>query len=380
MGRVLPPRSGLLLCGLCALGLAAAAVAWGGAGGQLRAVSPPHPIHVADRGEADVHPSRPAGPRGTVTLAFAGDVHFQLHLAALLEHPRGALGPITRTLKAADLTMVNLESSITDRGTPEAKEREVASQRYYYRTSPVALDFLAAAGVDLVTMANNHAADYGPIGLKDTLAAIRTSPIPVIGIGRDRQAAFAPYRVSIRGTDFAFLAADASPRESSSSVWAATLATPGVAAAHSGKPRALLAAVRAASLQDDVVVVYLHWGTEERACPTRRQRSAARALADAGADVIVGSHSHVLLGSGWMGKTYVNYGLGNFLWYHNHHPESGVLQLTVRDGEVVGDSWTPARIETYGRPLPLAGQELAAAVADWRRHRSCTGLAARPAL
>jgi poly-gamma-glutamate synthesis protein (capsule biosynthesis protein) len=338
-------------------------------------VTPPSDVSGIDEDTT----ADPARARGTVTLAFAGDVHFQLNLEALLEHPRGALGPITRTLAAADITMVNLESSITDRGIPDAKELERASQRYYFRTSPAALDFLAAAGVDVVTMANNHAADYGPIGLKDTLAAIRTSPIPVIGIGRDRQAAFAPYRVSIRGTRFAFLAADASMREGSSSVWAATPATPGVAAAHAGMPRALLAAVRAASRQDDVVVVYLHWGTEGRACPTRRQRSTSRALADAGADLVVGSHAHVLLGSGWMGKTYVNYGLGNFLWYHNHQPESGVLQLTVRDGEVVGDSWTPARIETYGRPLPLAGQERAAAVADWRRHRGCTGLAARPA-
>jgi poly-gamma-glutamate synthesis protein (capsule biosynthesis protein) len=117
MGRVLPPRLGLLLCGLCALGLAAAAVACGGTGGQPKAAPPPHPIHVADHGEADGHPSRPAGPRGTVTLAFAGDVHFQLHLAALLDHPHGALGPITRTLALADLTMVNLESSITQRGS-----------------------------------------------------------------------------------------------------------------------------------------------------------------------------------------------------------------------------------------------------------------------
>jgi poly-gamma-glutamate capsule biosynthesis protein CapA/YwtB (metallophosphatase superfamily) len=129
------------------------------------------------------------GPQGTVTLAFAGDVHFQLHLAALLDHPSGALGPITQTLKAADVTMVNLESAITDRGTPEAKELEVASQRYYYRTSPAALGVLAAAGIDLVTMANNHGADYGPVGVADTLASIRTSPIPVVGIGRNRRTA-----------------------------------------------------------------------------------------------------------------------------------------------------------------------------------------------
>jgi poly-gamma-glutamate synthesis protein (capsule biosynthesis protein) len=375
-----PPGNGaaIVLAGVLAIGAGLQLVACDGSNPSASLLVPPPSAAAPDEITDGTPPELPRGT-GVVTLAFAGDMHFQLNLAALLDHPRGALGPITRTLRRADLTMVNLESSITDRGNPEAKEREVASQRYYYRTSPAALGFLAAAGVDVVTMANNHAADYGPIGLKDTLAAIRTSPIPVIGIGRDRRAAFTPYRVSIRGTDFAFLAADASMREGSSNVWAAAPATPGIAAARDGRPRALMAAVRAASRQDDVVVVYLHWGTEMQACPTRRQRSTALALADAGADVIVGSHAHVLLGSGWMGKTYVNYGLGNFLWYHNHHPESGVLQLTVRDGDVVGDSWTPARIETYGRPRPLAGQERGAAVADWRRLRSCTGLAARPA-
>lgn len=318
----------------------------------------------------------PAGPHGTVTLAFAGDVHFQLHLAALLDHPSGALGPITQTLKAADVTMVNLESAITDRGTPDAKELEVAGRRYYYRTSPAALGVLAAAGIDVVTMANNHGADYGQVGVADTLAAIRTSPIPVVGIGRNRHAAFTPYRVRIRGTDLAFLGADGSPREGASSVWAAGPTSPGLAAAHADRPRALLAAVRAASGEADVVVVYLHWGEEYQACPTHLQRTTAQALADAGADVIVGSHAHVLLGSGWLGDSYVDYGLGNFLWYHDHQPETGVLRLTIRDGQVVGDSWAPARIQTYGRPLPLQGRDRAAAIAQWRRSRDCTGLAA----
>ena len=274
--------------------------------------------------------------------------------------------------------MVNLESAITDRGTPEAKELEVAGNRYHFRTSPAALRLLELAGVDVVTMANNHGADYGPVGLADTLRAIRTSPIPVIGIGRNRQAAFAPHRVSIRGTDFAFLAADGSMREGASSVWSAGPTTPGIAAAHADKPRALLAAVRAASRQDDVVVVYLHWGAELQGCPTHQQQASARALADAGADVVLGSHAHVLLGSGWLGDTYVNYGLGNFLWYHNHQPESGVLGIRVEDGEVVGDSWTPALIGPDGRPTSLRGEQADAAVAQWRARRGCTGLAEHP--
>jgi poly-gamma-glutamate synthesis protein (capsule biosynthesis protein) len=141
----------------------------------------------------------------------------------------------------------------------------------------------------------------------------------------------------------------------------------------------LLEAVRTAGRQGDVVVVYLHWGEELQGCPTAKQRTAARALAAAGADIVVGSHAHVLLGSGWMGDTYVDYGLGNFLWYHNHQPESGVLQLRVRDGRVVRDALAPARLGVDGRPTPLPGPARAAAVADWRRLRACTGPAPRPA-
>jgi poly-gamma-glutamate synthesis protein (capsule biosynthesis protein) len=137
--------------------------------------------------------------------------------------------------------------------------------------------------------------------------------------------------------------------------------------------------VRRASATDDVVVVYLHWGAELQGCPTRQQRATARALAEAGADVVVGTHAHVQLGSGWLGKTYVNYGLGNFLWYHDRRPSSGVLQVHIRDGEVVGDAWVPAEIQPDGRPLPVTGRARAEAVAEWRRHRDCAGLAERPA-
>lgn len=365
------------LAGLLALVVGATSSACSGSDPQTFVPERVPSTSAADR-SASAEPPAPARRTGVVTLAFAGDMHFQLHLAALLEQPFGSLGPITRTLADADLTMVNLETSITQRGTPEPKELEVPGARYHFRTSPAALDFLGAAGVDLVSVANNHGADYGKTGLSDTLRAISNSPIPVVGIGRNRRSAFTPYRVSVRGTDLAFFAADASMREGASTVWAAGDGSPGIAAARTARPRVLLSAVRAASERGDVVVVYLHWGTALQTCPTRLQADLARSLAGAGADVIVGSHAHVLLGSGWMGDSYVNYGLGNFLWYHNHQPESGVLQLRIRDGAVVGDSWTPARIGTYGRPSPLSGRQRATALDDWRRLRGCTGLSALP--
>ena len=103
---------------------------------------------------------------------------------------------------------------------------------------------------------------------------------------------------------------------------------PGLAAARDDTR--LLAAVRAADAHSDVVAVYLHWGAEHRGCPTAEQRKLAQNLADAGADVVVGTHAHVLLGAGMLDDTYVSYGLGNFLWYHGQPAGHGSAPPTDR--------------------------------------------------
>jgi poly-gamma-glutamate synthesis protein (capsule biosynthesis protein) len=223
-------------------------------------------------------------------------------------------------------------------------------------------------------MANNHGADYGPAGVADSLRAARRSHVAVVGIGGNRAEAFTPFRTRINDTDIAVLAADASSLESRGAVWSAGPSTPGLAAAHADRPRALLSAVRRAAITAEVVVVYLHWGEELYRCPTHQQLATARALAAAGADVVVGSHAHVLLGSERIGATYVNYGLGNFVWYIDEPADTGVLTLRVRNGRVVSDGWVPARIGSAGLPTPELGPARTEAVARWRHGRDCAGV------
>ncbi|HET7325960.1 MAG TPA: CapA family protein [Nocardioidaceae bacterium] len=317
-------------------------------------------------------PTDSASDPDEITLGFAGDVHFAGELAPRLQDPDSALAPIASALRRPDLMMVNLETAITDDGAPEPKQ-------YHFRTSPAALDALAAAGVDVATMANNHAADYGGAGLADTLAAVRRSPVPVVGIGTDVAAAFRPYVASVRGTRVAVLGATTLP-DRTAQAWAAGPGEPGVAVALLPEPR-LVDAVRAARAQADVVVVYLHWGGEGEACPYWRQFRHAEALAAAGADIVVGSHAHVLLDGGWLGDTYVDYGLGNFVWYSQGSlatSSTGVLTLTVRDGTVVEDSFAPARIGSDGLPRLLTGSARKQARARWQGLADCTDLAAYP--
>ncbi|MFD8595698.1 CapA family protein [Kitasatospora sp. NPDC059646] len=317
----------------------------------------------------------PSGAAGSITVAFAGDVHFEGRTAARLAAPAAetALGPIAKTLAAADLAVLNLETAITGRGKPEPKT-------YTFRTSTKALTALKDAGVDVLSQANNHAVDFGPDGLTDTLAAKAASPIPLIGIGKDATEAYAPHLTTVRGVKVAVLAAS-QVDDLTNQKWRAGQHKPGIASAFDEK--ALLRAVTDAKAQAPVVLVYLHWGEEGVACPTAAQTALAKKLATAGATAVVGTHAHTMLGAGMLGNTYVAYGFGNFLWYgtsnYTASDETGVTTLTITgEGRVTGETFTPAHIDGRGVPVPQTGS--AAKSAQQRRDglRGCTGLAAVP--
>jgi poly-gamma-glutamate synthesis protein (capsule biosynthesis protein) len=287
---------------------------------------------------------RPAVSKHPVTIAFGGDVHFEGAVRRhLLDDPATVFGDIAATLRKADLAMVNLETAITERGTAQEKE-------YVFRAPASAFAALDAAGIDVVTNANNHGMDYGPVGLQDTLAAAKRARFPLVGSGQDEVEAYAPWVARVRGTRVAFLGASQVIAPELVKEWTAGPSHPGLASAY--RVERLTRAVRDARKVADVVVVYVHWGEERNSCPTDRQRTLARQLAEAGADVVVGSHAHVVQGAGRLGDTYVAYGLGNFLFY-NGGPTS-VLTLTIDKGEVTRVKRTPAVISS-GWTSPLTG-------------------------
>jgi poly-gamma-glutamate capsule biosynthesis protein CapA/YwtB (metallophosphatase superfamily) len=286
----------------------------------------------------------------------------------LVADPATAIGPIAKVLRGADLAMVNLETAITTRGTPAVKE-------FRFRAPPTAFTALKAAGIDVATMANNHGEDYGRVGLADTLAAASTAGFPVVGIGADQDAAFAPYDVTVKGDRVAIIGATQVLDNNLAATWTAGPDQPGLASARD-VPR-LLDAVRAARETADTVVVYLHWGKELASCPTSSQRSIAQQLVDAGADIVVGSHAHVQLGAGRLGAAFVDYGLGNFVFYArggSATARSGVLLLTVAGRAVTAARWVPAEI-AGGVPQPLSGELATRGLEQWTSLQSCTGLA-----
>ena len=325
------------------------------------------------------------GPRGSgqaVTFAFAGDVQFpdvqdtdpgvtSTGLPVLADQlkadPTGVLAPITPVLSGADIAMVNLETAITERGEP------VAGKVYHFRSPATAFTALKSAGVDVVNMANNHALDYGPVGMQDTFDAIAASKFPVIGIGHNAAEAFKPYRTVVKGQRIAIVSAVDWLEPALVPAWTATDTQAGLA--FSIDPTRLVAAVRAVRPDVDTLVVFLHWGTEETFCASSEQEDLADTLIEAGADIVVGSHAHRVFGAGRRGAAFVAYGLGNFVYFREdgESGRSGVLLLTATGREVDTYSWVPTRI-THGIPIPQTGAAAGADIAEWEKRRTCSGL------
>ncbi len=314
----------------------------------------------------------PPSAIGHFTVNFAGDVNFADRTAdRLAADPATVFGAAAPGLAAADLTVVNLETAITDGGTPEPKA-------FTFRAPPSALTALRSAGVDVATMANNHGADYGEPGLRDSIAAIEESRFPVIGIGARAAAATAPYRTTINGVDVVLFAASA-VHDRTLAVWTAGSDSPGIASAFDP---ALVAQVGAAAATGATVLVYLHWGTEYVNCPDDDQLLLADQLAAAGATAVVGTHAHVLQGAGWRPDgSYIAYGLGNYLWWRsfgNDQDDNGVLTLTIDGASVTGARFAPARLDDTGVPVPASGAERERTKAAWDQLRGCADLSAAP--
>ncbi|MEU8250948.1 CapA family protein [Nonomuraea sp. NPDC048916] len=316
--------------------------------------------------------AKPSPVRRPFTISFGGDVHFEGMLRPRLNNPRTALGPIAQVLRKADLSMVNLETAITTGGTP------APGKQYTFRAPASAFTALKAAGVDVVSMANNHGMDYMETGLADSLAAVKRSRFPVVGIGGNETEAYKPYRRVVNGNRVSIIGATQVLDAEFIASWTAAGDKGGLASAKN--EARLLKAVRQARKNSDTVIVHLHWGTEMQKCPNPAQLSLAPKLVKAGADVVVGGHAHILLGAGYLGNAYISYGLGNFVFYNSNPAttgRTGVLTLTINGRKVLKDSWTPATIQG-GLPVPMTGAARTQAVADWKALRSCTGLASRP--
>ena len=239
---------------------------------------------------------------------------------------------IPGVLHGADLAYCNLECPISDRG------RDL-HHLYSFRADPRALEGLKAAGFTIVSEANNHAYDWGPAALVNTLGRLHALGIRTVGAGENTLGAHHPTVVDLDGLRVAFLAyVNIDPQEA-----AAGAEHPGVAWLDREQ---VTSDIHFARNLADLVVVCPHWGVEYAAVPTRQQQELARRMVDTGADLIVGSHPHVVQPLEQYRGHWIAYSLGNFV-FDQRDPATHrglLLKVTVRDKKIAEVTKVPIEI------------------------------------
>lgn len=269
------------------------------------------------------------------TITLAGDTMLGRNVAAVLEDDPGVAvcdDAVARVTTASDLFLLNLECCLSSRGRRWAEDPD---KPYFFRGPPQATRVLTELGVDVVTLANNHALDFGPLALSDTCAHLDDAGIRWVGAGRDRTEARRPVVLDAAGLRVGIVAATDHPRD-----FAAAPDRPGTALWDHRRETWALEAVSATAAEVDVVIATVHWGPNMVAAPSRAIRAAARALVAAGADVVAGHSAHVFHGLEWMPRSGravpVLYDLGDFVDDYAVHPELrndlGVLWQVELDG------------------------------------------------
>jgi poly-gamma-glutamate synthesis protein (capsule biosynthesis protein) len=291
----------------------------------------------------------------------------------LAQDPTTALGDtIPQLFAGTQLRMVNLETVVTDGTCPDPLNKP-----YLFDAPASAITALKSASITVATEANDHGLDCGQQGLSQNLTIATRAGYPILGIGNNASQAFAPYRVTIDGQRIAIITATQVIANNLVNSWTATATQPGVASAID--PTQLVREVQQVRKTADTVIVYVHWGTETQACPNPQQEPLAQQLVKAGADIVIGADAHVLLGGGYLGTGYVDYGLGNFAFYDDTPPEtdSGSLIISAEGRHITSAVFRPATL-LAGLPQPLTGQPAAAAVQSWNAARGCTNLTVTP--
>ena len=335
---------------LCAL-LLGVAVAWAGGGGDAgEAASDGSSGRAAASGSESAASASPAPVQPvTARVVSGGDVmpDRSVEQYADANGPDAVLADIAHVLKKGDAAWVNLEGVTSTLGEPKTEKV------YTFEGPPSFAPALARAGVNVVTMGNNHSVDYGRAALRDTIARLEKAGVQVVGAGKDLDDAHAPAIVTTpSGATVGFLGY--------SDVWwpgfEATESHAGVAQAFTDIGR-MKKDVRELSARVDYVVVGFHWGYEYQHYPVSQQTREGHAAIDAGADLVIGHHPHVLQGFETYKRRLIAYSLGDLVFDHISVPSG---QTVLVDATLKPDGVTarlvPAYASTTGIPSIQHGE------------------------
>ena len=271
----------------------------------------------------------------SANIAFIGDVNFtgRISDAIVKDGISWPFEKVAKELSGADFTVANLESPLGVGGY------KYCPKRVYFKADPNYADALCLAGIDLVSLANNHALDYGPEVLEQTKQELTKRGILYAGIVENNSHINKPVIVEINKTKIGFLSfCNACPQE-----FAPTNVTMGVSVGYS---KTMVTQIKQLKPKVDFVVVMPHWGTEYAGPDINQKRQAQKAV-DAGADLVIGHHPHVVQQAVKIGDSIVAYSLGNFLFPMRWETsmDSMILNVLLEKGRSIQWNYLPVSLE-----------------------------------
>jgi poly-gamma-glutamate capsule biosynthesis protein CapA/YwtB (metallophosphatase superfamily) len=322
-----------------------------------------HPLRDPER-----YPLRNPSPRPVpevTTLAAVGDIMLGRRVGDRHRSDPGApLKPLAKRLAAAEITVGNFESTLSAAGSPTQGGDS-------FSASPRVTPGLRAAGFDLVSLANNHVGDYGDRALRQTLARFDSARIETVGAGRNLSGARRPVILERDGVRVGFLAVDSigeTPAATRSRAGTNRLnMPPRTGPLNRSQLQRITSDIRALSERVDVAVVLTHWGTQYTHRVESSQRLAARAFADAGADLVIGGHPHWVQGLEMAGSGVVVHSLGNFIFdmdFQTKTREGIFLEIVLWDGTVKAVEPVPYVIDGAFTPRLIRGDRAQGILAD----------------
>jgi len=308
---------------------------------------------AAKKSAAAAQPTQKSEPapapktRPIVSFAAVGDLCFMNSSHQSLGTAASLLSSMKSQLSAADVTLGNLEIALTSNGQAQDKT-------YTFRAPLTDAAGVAQAGFDVVSVANNHALDYGRTQLSPELDKLDQAGLTYVGGGLNKQEAWAVKSVKRNGATIGFLAFS----EITPSNYAATDTDPGVAYTQDiGAMTAAVAAAKASKSYDYLLVI-MHWGIEGDYQDNQRQSAEAHALIDAGADAVIGSHPHRIQGVEYYKNGLIAYSLGNFVFGTFKEPscQTMLLNFQLTDAGPAAVTATPVYIDR-GTPKVATGDQ-----------------------
>lgn len=289
-----------------------------------------------------------------VTFAFAGDILLDDEYAMMYRYrTRGSdindtfSADLLERMRSVDVFMLNNEFPFSTRGTP------TEGKQFTFRANPANIEIYEQLGVDIVSLANNHAYDYGEEALLDTFDTLENAGIPYVGAGRNIDEARKPVYLIANGIKIGIVSATQIERNANPDTKEATAQSAGVLRCMD--PTALLEVIAEAKANSDFVILYIHWGTESTDQTDWLQDQQAPIYAEAGVDLIIGDHSHCLQKLDVVSGVPVVYSLGNY-WFNSKTQNTCLVEVAINKEGIEYFQFIPCKQEDC-RTRQLEGTE-----------------------